>query len=1011
MNFWIQLAILVVTTLLSKALAPKPPKQKPATLDDFEIPTAEEGRPIPVAFGTNLITGPNVVWYGDLGTKQKTKNGVKTRKYWMGLHFAVHHGPADAFLEVRAGDRTAWSGEQTASGQILIDARELFGGEKKEGGLYGYLDVMMGEAAQTANSYLSSVQGTPQPAYRGVLGCVYRKGYIAANSPYVKPWAFKTRRILEGWYGGSAWQPDLAEIFRDAVTGGPVVPPLFHETWDDGFTNWELAASPYDNWDNLELDVISGNNVLRIYDGSPPSGITRSIDGGNPCLWISFRFYIESVGTDEVPMIGFGSSSNPHIHFSPAGEESLDASRRPRFYSFSGSPYVIAHSAALSTGVWYRMEITRDGAGAFDFVLLLDADDSVVNAGTGGIGGSAGYDIVYFVNQGNTGSVLYDDIIISSEPASDYAGGDMNPAHIIYEAITNPHWGMGYPSALIDDTNFTAAAQTFYDEACGLSLLWNQESTIEEFIQEIVNHCGAVFGVDPRTGQFTLKPIRYDYTPAALPVFDESEIIAFESFERAGYGELVGEVTVVYTDRQTHKDAAVTVQNLATVQSQSGVVAETVRYPGIRGQSLAQRTAMRDLKAKSTALARGRIRVNRTAWDVTPGDVIKVSWAKLGLSEVICRVTGIDTGTLTDGVISVDFAEDVFGLPSSTYAAEQSSGWTEPDTLPDAVSVQVAMEVPYWYLRGHFGGSAAAALASTAGYGWALGVDPSGASLGFDLWGQVDSGGYVERAADANFTSRALLNGTAARDDTTLVIDTSELLDAGAAAGDLLLIVSGTDLEIVRLAGGDLTASIDVTRGHLDTTPQELADNAVVWLLPSDLVDTTEYSDAQVVDYKLLTIAGEGTLAIGSASATSVTMDSRQVRPIPPGNLLINGDGYPITITDAFTVTWEHRDRLSHADTTLQTATGITSEAGVTYNGYAYDDDTSTLLDSASGISGLSWAPAIAGSYVLRLEIESERDGYVSWQRQVRVFDFIGGMQLEDGSAALHEDGSFRDLE
>lgn len=78
MTFLIQLAILVVSAYVSAALAPKPPKPKPASLTDFDIPTAEEGRPIPVVFGTVWVTGPNVMDFGDLSTKAiKQKGGKK----------------------------------------------------------------------------------------------------------------------------------------------------------------------------------------------------------------------------------------------------------------------------------------------------------------------------------------------------------------------------------------------------------------------------------------------------------------------------------------------------------------------------------------------------------------------------------------------------------------------------------------------------------------------------------------------------------------------------------------------------------------------------------------------------------------------------------------------------------------------------------------------------------------------------------------------------------------------
>lgn len=78
MNFFLYIAVLIVSAFISAALAPKPPKPKPAALSDFDIPTADEGRPIPVIFGTNIVTGPNVIWYGDLSTRPiKAKGGKK----------------------------------------------------------------------------------------------------------------------------------------------------------------------------------------------------------------------------------------------------------------------------------------------------------------------------------------------------------------------------------------------------------------------------------------------------------------------------------------------------------------------------------------------------------------------------------------------------------------------------------------------------------------------------------------------------------------------------------------------------------------------------------------------------------------------------------------------------------------------------------------------------------------------------------------------------------------------
>ncbi len=74
---WVYVAILVASLVLSYALAPKPPQPKAPEISDVDAPTAEEGKAIPVVFGTVWVTGPNVIWYGDLRTTPIKKSGGK----------------------------------------------------------------------------------------------------------------------------------------------------------------------------------------------------------------------------------------------------------------------------------------------------------------------------------------------------------------------------------------------------------------------------------------------------------------------------------------------------------------------------------------------------------------------------------------------------------------------------------------------------------------------------------------------------------------------------------------------------------------------------------------------------------------------------------------------------------------------------------------------------------------------------------------------------------------------
>lgn len=72
----IELIIMVVALILAYVLAPRPTAPKAANLYDFDIPTAVDGKPVPVIFGTVWISSFNVLWYGDLSaTPVKKKAG------------------------------------------------------------------------------------------------------------------------------------------------------------------------------------------------------------------------------------------------------------------------------------------------------------------------------------------------------------------------------------------------------------------------------------------------------------------------------------------------------------------------------------------------------------------------------------------------------------------------------------------------------------------------------------------------------------------------------------------------------------------------------------------------------------------------------------------------------------------------------------------------------------------------------------------------------------------------
>ena len=80
-------------------------------------------------------------------------------RYRMGLHLALCQGPVDAVQEIQMGDRTAWGDADRAPlstghglTSLSINKPTLFGGDEREGGVVGTIDVLSGHAGKDATT-------------------------------------------------------------------------------------------------------------------------------------------------------------------------------------------------------------------------------------------------------------------------------------------------------------------------------------------------------------------------------------------------------------------------------------------------------------------------------------------------------------------------------------------------------------------------------------------------------------------------------------------------------------------------------------------------------------------------------------------------------------------------------------------------------------------------------------------------------------------------------------------
>src|SRR5690606_11820663 len=89
---------------------------------------------------------------------------------------------------------------------------------------------------------------------------------------------------------------------------------------------------------------------------------------------------------------------------------------------------------------------------------------------------------------------------------------------------------------------------------------------------------------------------------------------------------------------------------------------------------------------------------------------------------------------------------------------------------------------------------------------------------------------------------------------------------------------------------------ITAGRGALDTVPDTHDAGAGVVFWGYDWSgDSTQYTASESLDVIMQPQLGAAILSSGLAPVDTVVMDSRAIRPYPPGDLKIDGNSYPPT--------------------------------------------------------------------------------------------------------------------
>ncbi|AZM38546.1 hypothetical protein EJP75_08310 [Acinetobacter baumannii] len=891
-------------------------------------------------------------------------------KYYAGLMVAIGNR-IERFIGFNADKRGWIVADKTENQAIKVDLPDLFGGDGKEGGFVGYIDLHLGSDDQAQNEYLAKHVSADVSAYPNLSYLVYRgandgtpftenldKGFqLVSMSGMMKEVLYWISRINVKNDGTEQWYKLKAPILDIGSDPSLDKTPAFSSTisinCDGNFTIDTRSIEA--GWDESLIHQSFFSHSLSA--GSGWYGEDRWNDNGmgNMSVLVKFIFDVQAVHKVKV---SFNTEQFPTEPYSPSVDTNVIGGE------------IIYESGASTTGAVPRHDYEFTFSGTELHVSIIVAahvyhrtpDDETIGY-SNRIGNIIGFSSYPLVTGGFT--TIF----------------DINPIHKIREILTDDT-AMNKPQSSVNDDNFIAAADRIFDEGLGIS--WAiQEKTCKEAIDELLYHIEAGIRVNRQTGKYEVVLFRDDLIDFDnLLSFGKHNIKDF-SPEVANADELVNVLNVSYYDRINIKDSAFNVYENGNVRTTNQEITQDVKFPYFMNLRNSEKVANWKLKQLSTPTWKGTFTTGiYEARKLNRYDVIKLTWSDLDIVDLPVRVMKISLGDGVDNTVSIDFVEVIpySNLDYGSIKIDPPATGQPQEPLPN---IGIAFEMPYYEAVQNFGQTQVDLELSNnknLGYLLASAKKPQSNSINAILY--TSSGAEFKQQNILNYAPNLLLDQDIGLLDTTfLVKDIDSILEA--ELGSCLIV----DSEIMIYESYDAdTKMITVKRGALDTHPKNhLADSMVFFYDAYSSYDFTQYVEGETVEARIVTRTPSAKLSLSDTQLLSVNMDSRAYRPYPPKNIKINDEYYieKTIISSDVVVTWSDRNRVQETGGSLLgwTDGSVTKEIGVTYS--IELSEAGSVLHSASGIDATTYTIPKEDLHVNKmhkLKLWSVRDSFDSYQ-------------------------------
>ncbi|MCZ6893023.1 MAG: hypothetical protein O7H40_03115, partial [Gammaproteobacteria bacterium] len=546
---------------------------------------------------------------------------------------------------------------------------------------------------------------------------------------------------------------------------------------------------------------------------------------------------------------------------------------------------------------------------------------------------------------------------------------DANPIHMIVECLTNPTWGMGYPFSALEMSSFRDAACTLFDEQFGLSMMWTQQDTIENFVKEIIDHIEAALYINPETGLFEVKLIRFDYDINQLPRLDPTNMTVKRAATRL-VSEAINEITVEWTNPLNEKKETVTLQDLGGVVACNGIIkSETRNYYGIRRVALATEVVRRDIRSASAPITTMEVEVDRAYYNALPAQVLEVVYPEhqiFGSDPLIMRVLAADYGKPGASKIILSLSEDIFSLSPHFFDVAPGTELVNVSTPPSEMDDGQVITFPYFFAANAIDAAAAAAAAYPDVFVGVLVAEADQGSISYNLFGDTSDpagGSTQEDFGERDCLAKGTLQAALLWEAETLVPDWGVLSNGtGPIVGGIVLIGDPADDETVRemaLLSAEASGVWTIKRGVLDTVPRAWAAGTEIWFmsLEDDFADPETRAAGEDVDYVAQIIATGGVLPVSTLTPIpTYTLTERPHLPSRPADVKVDtvafADKFYLVKPATVDVTWAGRNRVTEdAQILAWTDAGIPVEVGQTVEIEVYDAGLA-LIHTFTGLTG-----------------------------------------------------------